>query len=195
MTPLRITVIVVGGAGCLEVWHSFVSFGARSKASEARVNLKGMCTAQRARLSEDAGLTVRYQELGHPVERGNRYASFLGPGPHLEDRSAAKPANSEDDVGVQVDLFRFGSPARPLSVGDLRVELTGGAHLGVTGECPKCTSVMAATGNIDTAPDLDVWSVSTADRTTAKGESIPSCQPFHERDDVRPGPVGRLLGR
>lgn len=204
MTPFRVAagvvaalVLVTGGLGCAELWHSFVSFGTRSKAGEACVTLERLCRVQLDRMSDGGVPAARYRELGFDVERGNRYAYLVAPGAVLEERIGSSMATTPNGLatGVQVDLPRFGagSVERRVSEADCPVELAGGVRLGANGECPKCSWVMAAAGNIDVDSDLDVWSVSTAARRTAKGEDLPACQPFHEHDDVEPGPIGRLF--
>jgi hypothetical protein len=56
--------------------------------------------------------------------------------------------------------------------------------LGINGTCPDCTFTAACVGNIDNDPEVDVWSVSTNERTGPGGQMIPAGEVFHEFDDV-----------
>lgn len=182
--------LILGGAQCA---HSFVSFEARSKWGEARHTLEQLCLAQQRHLADGGLAAAHYRELGDEVPRGNRYAYFVAPGPRLEERLTNHGPSAPDPLatGVQVDVPRF--VQSPVAGADLPVELAGGVRLGGNGECPKCSWVLVAAGNIDLDQDLDVWSAATSARQTATGVDIPPCQPFHERNDVSPGPLGFLF--
>ncbi len=57
-------------------------------------------------------------------------------------------------------------------------------RLGVSGHCPKCDVTIGCGTNIDTDPEVDVWSISTADRTSAGGKRIPAGVPYNDFDDL-----------
>lgn len=64
-------------------------------------------------------------------------------------------------------------------------KLAGGVSLGVTGKCPDCFLTAACTGQVDSDATLDTWSVSTRQRTSPAGYTIPAGEPYNDIDDVR----------
>lgn len=61
-------------------------------------------------------------------------------------------------------------------------------RLGVSGHCPTCDVTIGCGANIDTDPEVDVWPVSTADRTSAGGKRIPAGVPYNDFDDLTDAP-------
>jgi type IV pilus assembly protein PilA len=164
---------LIGGVGWPIVFN-FVNFGARARGAEARANLKKLCLSQQAVFKERQQFAVTYPELAQ-VEPGNRYAYFVAPGAVLEERPPPAIPNL-DAIGVQVDRQKH-PELSALTQADLPATFTGGLKLGSSG-------CLAAAGNIDADPALDVWSVATAERTSPDGKRIEPCEPFHERDDI-----------
>ncbi len=58
-------------------------------------------------------------------------------------------------------------------------------QLGLQGECPACQLTMACAAQLDADPTLDVWTVSTFERTGGNGARIPAGMPWVDSDDVR----------
>ena len=179
------------GAGVLAlvVVPKFVHFGSHShsKASEAKSNLKALYIASKAYYAETDAYSPSLKAIGAELERGNRYAYFLAEpvgGATIQDRAAWPPApGAASDVGLTVDTHKF-TAAAAIARGMLPSKFLG-EPLGVTGKCPACEITIAAGGNIDTDPFLDVWSISTKDRVDADGNKVPAGTPFCEADDTR----------
>ncbi len=82
-----IVVLVVGGlfmfccVGSVAVIAvpNFIKFGARSKQAEAKSNLKGAFTAEKAWFGEKDTYSESLEEIGFAPERGNRYRYILSP--------------------------------------------------------------------------------------------------------------------
>lgn len=165
----------------LPALHNFVMFSARSKMNEAKSNLRALCAAQLARIKQ-GNPTVRYAELGVELERGNRFAYFIAAGETLELRAESKAGVDALASGVQVDSFRYGPGARA-TFQDLPDRFAGDLVLGRNGTCPDCDWLIAAVGNVDADPELDVWSAATAERTV-DGKCVAACEPFHERNEL-----------
>jgi hypothetical protein len=56
---------------------------------------------------------------------------------------------------------------------------------GMLGECPECDITMACAGNLDGDDTLDVWTISTGERTLPNDTIIPPGEVFHHVDDVK----------
>ncbi|MFL5429513.1 MAG: type IV pilin protein [Myxococcales bacterium] len=189
--------ITVGIAGLLAAvaLPNFARFQARSKQSEAKVNLKAMFTAQKAFVSERDRFSTLAAEMGFSPERNNRYAYFTGQGGSQEDRSTATPAAPlPDSTAIQFDSFRYLDPAifnaaringePTLSPCDLAlpgIQALGGAAGGGGGHSgpgggdgdvdggsagPPIWTGMAQ-GQIDIDDTLDLWSISTEPRSVS----------------------------
>lgn len=150
--------------------------------SECERNLKALYTTARA-LQQDrsSSAPALAEQLGLLVERGNRYAYFLGEGP-LEQRSGQDRQPVPGAMGVSVDSFKFPG-ARPFTLRDVPAAVA--AEVGIHGTCPDCEFVAACAGDIDNNPldTPDVWSLSSQDRVI-DGEPIPAGQPYHHLWDA-----------
>lgn len=162
---------------------NFIRFQARAKQAECRSNLKAVYVAEKAYYAENNGYVISPEKVSFNPERGNRYAYFLSATGDLEDRSGPQPGPSRELVGFAIDTFKH-RDAEHLSQSDLRAPLAGDAQAGVTGTCPECEFTAVCIGNVDNDPVLDVWSISTAQRTSAKGEIIPPGEPSNDVDDI-----------
>jgi type II secretory pathway pseudopilin PulG len=141
---------------------NFIRFQARSKQSECKYNLKAAYTGQRALFAEKDTYGTTATEIGFSPERNNRYAYYLGGDETIEAQLSTTPS------------------------GALRGALSGRLQeeLGVQGSCPRdCNVTMACAGNLDNDGTIDVWSISSADRTI-KGEQVPAGMPYNEVNDV-----------
>jgi len=105
LIELMIAVAIVGILSAIAI-PKFAKFQARSKQTEARVNLKAMFTAQRAFAAERDRFSKLVSEIGFAPERNNRYAYFTGQAGTQEDRSAALAVPLPDNTAVEFDSFR-----------------------------------------------------------------------------------------
>jgi len=165
---------------------NFIRFQARSKQGECKANLKALYAAQKALMQKSHGYADKLGPLDFSPERGNRYTYVIAPSGTLRvrDSDSGQTAASPDAVGVTVDTFKY-VKARSFLWRDLPQTFAGGVHLGIAGTCPDhCSVTMACLGNIDNDPELDLWSISTEDRTAPDGERIPAGVPYNEVNDV-----------
>lgn len=140
---------------------NFLKFQARSKQSECQANLKSAWSAQQAYFGEknEWGKTAR--EIGFTPETGTRYLYQISPDSVVPATRSTLPT-----AALQAGF--------PPGLVDL---------LGSHGQCPDCVLTMACAGNIDNDPAVDVWSVSSQQRSLS-GEVVPPGTLFHERDDL-----------
>lgn len=136
---------------------NFAKFGARSKASECKHQLKQLYISQKAQFAEKDVYVADFETLEFKPEGNTRYAYIVAPGVVLEPTQEqaqkrglieAMPAAVRQSLGLQN--------------GDV---------------------TMACVGNIDNDPGVDVWTVSTRERRLG-GETIPAGQLHHDVDDL-----------
>jgi type IV pilus assembly protein PilA len=158
---------------------NFIRFQTRSKQSEAKANLKSVLTAQQALFASRSEYSLKFRELGFVPERGNYYlyalsaeGELLEPGQTLGEHS-----------GILADSQRF--PTIDNTALEKGVSQALWDQAGVRGTCPDaCSVTIVAAGNIDGDDTIDVWSISSADRTI-DGASVPAGTPFNHVNDVR----------
>jgi type IV pilus assembly protein PilA len=177
VAAVPVVVAIIGILAAIAI-PNFIRFQAKSKQSECRTNLKALEVAARSYFAEHQQYTSQLSELGFNPERGNRYAYFAGPDGTQEDRSKAVAVRNPTDTQVGVDSFRFGLPA--ITARDLPANVVPG----VSGTCPDCSFVAVCLGTIDNDATLDVWSISTAERSGPHGEVIPVGTAFNDLNDV-----------
>lgn len=156
---------------------NYLKFQSRTKSVECRANLKAMYTAQLAYHQEKDAYSSSMTAIGFAPERGNRYAYFAAQGGPLEDRSGPSfNVGSTEVTGVGVDVFKYGAAS---SIGvEAVLPFVKPGILGTN-------ATMACAGNIDNDDTLDVWSISTEDRTGLEGERIPRGEPYNHLSDIR----------
>ncbi|WP_157232174.1 hypothetical protein [Hyalangium minutum] len=167
--------------GLLCLSCSCLGYG-KTQVPECKRNLKAIFTAFMVTQNSPRGSEPPLgEQLGPLVERGNRYAYFVGEGP-LEQRSGKDAQRVAGAMGVGVDLFKFQN-ARPLTLRDVPSAVA--AEVGLHGTCPDCRLVAACAGDTDNKPldAPDVWSISSEDRVI-DGETIPAGQPYHHLWDT-----------
>ena len=128
---------------------NFIRFQARSKQSECKMALREIYRDQVAYRVDHGRYATRFSELGFQVTPGNRYAYLLSEGEVIPVDPRYPPS------------FDPATAIRPFGVG-------------VKGD----EFVAACVGNIDNDPTLDVWTVSSVDR------SVPAGIPLNEVNDV-----------
>lgn len=144
---------------------NFIRFQARSRQSEAKVTLRAIGNAQRAR--EEDGFTEHAKELGFEPESGHRYAYLLSANPVAGDTAlygTGKGALGEAQVREA-----------------LRKPLAGNVVLGMDPESGVFTAV--GVGNVDSDDGVDIWSVSSIAREAPDG-TIEPWEPYNEWNDV-----------
>jgi type IV pilus assembly protein PilA len=160
---------------------NFIRFQSRAKQAECNANLRSFYVA--ARVAQEEGNAQKdLLKMGFSPERGNRYAYILGPGP-MEDRSGPQAAGTQGAEAIGVDTFK-NVKDRPLTFKDLPPDVA--SQVGISGVCPDCSLTMACVGNVDrdASDSPDVWSISTQDRHTANGETIPAGEVYNHVNDV-----------
>lgn len=146
---------------------NFVRFQARSKQVECTANLKAAFTAQTSFFAEN-------ETYGDPAAVGfsperSRYV-YVFEDPARGTGEGVLPARHPEAPATETLLA--GIPA------NLREQL------GVHGQCPDCSLTIACAGNVDGDAALDVWTVSTRDRTGPSGAPVRAGVPRHDVDDL-----------
>lgn len=154
----------------------------RSAQEECSGHLVTLIEAERYHARQHGAFSTDPVEVGFTVDRGNRYAYFLSAAGEVQDRSKEQPSIGTATVGYGVDTDRWAG-LKPITQADLP-PLSGGAVPGISGTCPDCTFVGVCAGNLDSDATLDVWSVSTRDRTGPNGEHLTAGIPVHDVDDL-----------
>lgn len=193
LIELMIVVAIIGILAAIAI-PNFMKFQARSKQSEAKSNLKGIFTSQKAYYQEKNKYDHRVAVIGFAPERGNRYAYQLSSG-NLVSRSAATETVSTDAVGYDVDGFKHGSGyTGPTWAGSASFAANANGisaiTQGVNGTCPVCEFGATAAGNIDNDSTIDSWFVASSSATVSTGdciidgENVPAGEPGMTCNDV-----------
>ncbi len=139
---------------------NFIRYQARAKQGECRANLRAIWTAERSFQVEKDHWSGSFEEIGFRPEGGNRYSYFLSP----------------NEV-VLADTTRFPDlrPQEHAAALARRGIVTGVSEDGFTAAC---------VGNVDNDEVLDVWTLSSRDRTDENGAPIPAGTPFNDVNDL-----------
>ena len=210
LIELMIVVAIIGILAAIAI-PNFIKFQARSKQSEAKANLKGAFTAQKAYFQEHSSYSNDGLRLGFDPERGNRYAydlgSMTGAGATVhaidtavQDRSAATLSGTAQYTVVPVDTFKFpenadGTPTNPRPTFLPAGWTANGGAPGVFSALGATQFTITAVGNIDdeVAADAgyDHWLISTMAERLARAacmgagtESSVASTPFNTWNDV-----------
>ncbi|MCA2978419.1 MAG: hypothetical protein INH37_09065 [Myxococcaceae bacterium] len=167
---------VVGILAAIAV-PNFIKFKARSKQAEVKAQLRAAYTAERAYFAEKDAYSSDVGELGFAPESGNRYLYAFS----AEGDLATPGSDLKGKAGVLADASRY--PDVNNEALEQGVPAPLWSEVGVQGTCPKaCSITIVAAGNVDTDETVDVWSISTVDRSI-DGKKVPSGQPHNHVDD------------
>lgn len=134
------------------------------KDHECRSTLRSITALEFAYYSERQKYSVHPVEIGFAPSQGNRYLYlFAREGPLTRRDELPSPLLGES-VGYGPDTRKHGVLLEDLLL-KLPAEIR--ATVGLTGTCPACEVTIACVGNLDADPDVDVWTISTADRPEA----------------------------
>lgn len=119
-------------------------------------------------------------------EKNKRYTTKLSEleGPLPSGRFVLRLAaeGTLEEVGQRVDEMRF--PKFSSAAIDEGVPQILRREVGVKGDCPACSVTMLCATNLDEDPTIDVWTVSSIERTAADGSKIAGGIPWCELDDT-----------
>lgn len=121
-----------------------------------------------------------YQRERRYSERWADLDLTLSPGRGLLRISSSAPLT---ESGLPIDQKRH--PTLSTDAIDNALPQLIRGELGIHGVCPACSFTAACVTNLDADATVDVWTVSTIERTAVGGEKIPGGYPWNERDDVK----------
>jgi type IV pilus assembly protein PilA len=178
---------------------NFIRFQARSKKGEARTNLKGIYSAEKAYFQEKDNYTSNFGILGFAPERGNRFAYDIGNNIQ-QARNGPTIANNSNFDYIQVDVYTNPyansaptatiSNTASLTAPDAMHSALGSSLAGLSGAVGAFGDFVAsATGNIDSDAYLELMAVSSQGGTQTgvqadTSEGLVPGIPFELADDV-----------
>ncbi len=201
LIELMIVVAIIGILAAIAI-PNFMKFQAKSKQSEAKGNLKGIFTSQKAYFQEKSRYSESVKAIGFQPERGNRYLYNMGATPKLVARTAAAEASAaSDNTGFDIDRFKHGQETLPADASGIKAFPSLEANTGSA--VPALTTVglqqasgnyeFAATamGNIDNDNAIDIWYVASQsgqlneeNNCRDEAESMAAGEPGLACDDV-----------
>jgi type IV pilus assembly protein PilA len=157
---------------------AFVRAQARARQLDCTAQLQLALEAERRFFADHGRYSVHPAEVGFGAEANTRsLLRFDNIGP-LATAGQLPPA---DAVGFAPRADRTSTTVEALDEG-LGIEVR--QHLGIHGACPDCSIGLACAGNLDLDPALDVWSISSAERSAPGGPTVPAGAPFQHLDDL-----------
>ena len=158
---------------------NFVKFQAKSKQSEAKANLKSAYFAQKSYFGMESKYSDDVGEVGFSPGPGNRYLYAFSVDGELQKAGEV----GKGKTGVAADAARH--PGTNNDALEKGVPQALWDTSGLEGKCPDdCSITIVAAGNIDNDDTIDVWTVSTKDRTI-DGVPVPAGTPHNHVDDVK----------
>ncbi|MDP3232045.1 MAG: hypothetical protein Q8N26_04670 [Myxococcales bacterium] len=179
-----IAVVVALACPCVGVLAAiaipnFIKFQSKSKQAEAKANLKAAFSAEKAHFSMENKYSDDIGEIGFSPGPGNRYLYAFS----VDGELAKAGEEGKGKAGVEIDATRHpGINNETLEKG---VPQEVWDESGLKGTCPDdCSITIVAAGNIDNDDTVDVWTISTKDRTI-DGKLVPAGTPHNHIDDTR----------
>jgi len=150
-----------------------------NKNGECRANLQSIIAGEAGLYSEQHRYSTHPFEIAFAPATGNRYLYLLDSTGQVTRRDELPSGPVRESIGVGPD-----TRARKVTAEWLRARFPAElvATLGIHGTCPTCTFVAGCVGNLDEDDDVDVWTISTADREL-DGGTVHRGTPFHHLDD------------
>ncbi len=154
----------------------FIKSHRRTPMSDAVALLRAAYSAERAHFGIHSRYEVAIDQVEFLPERGNRYLyAFSTEGELLEPGKKAS-----GHVGLKPDSARF--PGADIAAIEAGIPDALWDEVGITGTCPDCSITIVAAGNLDDDATIDVWSISTKDRTI-DGTPVTAGTPWRHVDD------------
>lgn len=138
------------------------------KQVECQQALNALYGAQSRLYAKEKRYTARLSELDEQVPPGRFILRLAAEGPLAE-------------VGQGLDEAAF-APLTSAAVDDALPQLLR-REVGVRGVCPACSVTMLCATDLDADTTLDVWTVSSVERTGADGSKVPGGVAWCESDD------------
>lgn len=151
---------------------TFPRMGGHSPEYECKVHLRAIAAAQQSMRDETGVYETQVSRLGFEIERGNRALLLLDrKGPIRERRGVPDPTDGA--IGFGPDSSR-----RPeLTTASLLLGLDPKlrAEAGLRGDCRtgSCGFTAICVLNLDSDPDVAVWTISTDETIDLDGKRIP----------------------
>lgn len=148
--------------------------------SECRGNLRTVLARELALKEARGVLSTHPAEVGFSPAPGNRYLYLFDAVGPVSRRDGAPSPPLHESVGIGPDTKARGVTAEWLRA---RLPADVAAQLGLEGTCPACEVTLACVGNIDDDDTVDVWSISTKDRTLPTGQVVTRGLPWRHVND------------
>lgn len=146
----------------------FFAFQRRAKQGECKSLLKQQFTAKLDQASSEQGLTADLAPTFEPLRYYVLASSTNVDDPRTVNLSATK-LDPEELARIKRELPAVLAEVKP----------------GLSGTCPDCSVTVACVSNLDGDDDLDLWSISTADRTLG-GVNVERGEVHPHLDDTLP---------
>jgi hypothetical protein len=149
----------------------------RTRQTECRNQLYALYGAQTRLYASNRRYTTQLAELDVTP----------APGRYVYRLAASGPLWTAGPVTAEHTGIGLGTPQRP---GDSSESLEASVPsllretVGVSGTCPGCSVTLLCVGNLDDDDTVDVWSISSAERTDASGEKIAPGLLWNHVDDT-----------
>ncbi|MBL8920212.1 MAG: hypothetical protein JNJ54_15200 [Myxococcaceae bacterium] len=159
---------------------SYSRFGARSKQSEVKSNLKAAYVAERSWFAEHEAWSTDVDAVGFSPVGGRYLYAFSVEGkrrPGGSTRTAGGPFTGVEAAPNHLPVFSNDELEDAVDEALWR-------EVGLSGECPKCDLTVLGVGDLDGDPTVDVWTISTKERII-DGVTVPAGQPYNHVDDTR----------
>lgn len=192
--PVVAVVLALVGVGAAVAIFAFSRGGVRAKSSECKAQLQAFDRMfSEYYLSHDlsfppeaalaASHAVRPEASGHYLYRfapTGPLAAGVSPGSddvgYAADETLARMSNAELEAAIPPELLAA------VGIQDYPHRMCTGP-----GHCARKAVTVLCAGNLDNDSAIDVWSISTLERTVAAGPDIPGHTLFHHLDDAAPG--------